>query len=371
MVTAVKTRSTVILPSYNPSERLISTLNGLIEAGFDDIIVVDDGSREERLCYFEQAEMLPQCIVLHHEVNKGKGRALKTGIEYFINTRSERTGVVTTDDDGQHTPEDVLQCVLTMEETGRAVFGARDFSLPEVPPKSRFGNVMTSFVFRAFCGIKISDTQTGLRAFPREYMQLLLDTEGERFEYETNVLLEMHKSGYTFTEQRIKTVYIDNNSETHFHPIRDSVKIYAVILKFMLSSGLSSVIDILVFTLINMLMPNDIESGLRVFIATFGARVVSSLFNFFANRTRVFRSTESVGGTMLRYYILCVVQTACSYGLVYMLSVLIPADMRLLDSLIKIVVDVVLFFISFRIQRDWVFASRKGSTGNNSNNGEK
>lgn len=359
MLTAVRTKTSVILPSYNPSERLISTVNGLIAEGFEDIILVDDGSRAERQKYFEEVEKLPQCTVLHHDVNRGKGRALKTAFRYFLDNRPDRCGAVTTDDDGQHTPEDVMACTSLMEQTGRAVFGARDFSLPDVPPKSRFGNRMTSFVFRAFCGIRITDTQTGLRAFPREQMELLLQTDGERFEYETNVLLEMHRNGLEFTEQRIRTVYIDNNNETHFHPFRDSVKIYAVILKFMLSSGLSSLIDILVFTLINMLMPDSISVSIRVFAATFIARVVSSLFNFFTNRTRVFRSSENLGRTMLRYYILCAVQTLCSYGIVYLLSSLIASELRLLQSLIKIAVDVILFFISFRIQRDWVFGKSK------------
>ncbi len=353
-----KINSTVILPSYNPSDRLLETLRGLISEGFDDIILIDDGSREDCQKYFSEAEKLPQCTVLHHEVNKGKGRGLKTGFEYFLKKRPDRVGVVTTDDDGQHTPPDVLACTMQMEESQKAVFGCRDFSGDDVPWKSSFGNNCTRIVFRAFCGIKISDTQTGLRAFPREYIQLLCDTDGERFEYETNCLLEMHKNGYAFEERKIQTVYLDNNSETHFHPLKDSVKIYAVILKFMLSSGLSSIIDIAVFTLINMLMPESVSGVLRVFIATFGARVVSSLFNFFANRTRVFKSKDGLRATMARYYILCVIQTACSYGIVYLLSMLIAPELRILQSVIKIVVDVVLFFISFRIQQDWVFKSK-------------
>lgn len=350
--------SSIILPSYNPTDKLLQTLQGLIEAGFDDIILIDDGSREERQKYFQQAEKLPQCTVLHHEVNKGKGRALKTGFEYFLQNRPDRVGVVTTDDDGQHTPADVVACTLLMQQKNTAVFGCRDFSGKDVPWKSSFGNTATRIVFRLFCGIKISDTQTGLRAFPREYIPLLVKTEGERFEYETNCLLEMHRSGFAFEEQRIQTVYLDNNSETHFHPVKDSIKIYMVIFKFMLSSGLSSVIDIAVFTIINMLMPTAVSDVWRVFIATFGARIVSSLFNFFANRTRVFKSSGSLGATMARYYILCAVQTGASYGIVYLLSALIVPELRLVQSVIKIVVDVILFFISFRIQQDWVFKRR-------------
>ncbi len=352
-----KINSSVILPSYNPCEKLLKTIDGLINEGFDDIILVDDGSRESCQQYFEMAEKLPQCTVLHHEVNKGKGRALKTGFDYFLSNRSDRVGVVTTDDDGQHTPPDVMTCTRLMEQGGKAVFGCRDFSSPDVPWKSSFGNNATRIVFRAFCGIKISDTQTGLRAFPRGYLPLLCETDGERFEYETNCLLEMHKNHYEFSEQKIETVYLDNNSETHFHPIKDSIKIYGVIFKFMISSGLSSIIDIAVFTLINMLMPAEISGWVRVFIATFGARVVSSLFNFFANRTRVFKSGGKMSVTIRRYYTLCVIQTLLSYGIVALLSWLIAPELRLLQSVIKIVVDVLLFFISFRIQQDWVFKS--------------
>ena len=351
-----KANVSVILPSYNPCEKLLDAVRGLISAGFDDIIIVDDGSREERQHFFAEAEVLDEVTIVHHDVNHGKGRALKTGYEFFLKNRPDRAGVVTTDDDGQHAPEDVMSCALRMEQCGDAVFGARDFSLPDVPPKSRFGNKMTSFVFRVFCGIKITDTQTGLRAFPRDYLKLMCEVGGERFEYETNVLLEMHREGLTFEELPIRTIYINSNNETHFNPLKDSLKIYAAIFKFMLSSGLSSIIDIVMFTLLNLLLPASMDGKLRVFIATFGARVVSSLFNFFANKTRVFKNSGSIKSTMAKYYALCVVQTGLSYLLVFLLSMAISAEHSFVQSLIKIVVDVVLFFLSFGIQRDWVFA---------------
>lgn len=350
---------TVILPSYNPGERLPVVVAGLVEAGFRDIIVVDDGSREDCQRYFEQAENLPECTVLHHEVNRGKGRGLKTGYEYFLNNCHGQTGVVCADDDGQHSSEDIVRVALEMHRRGTAVFGARDFNRPDVPPKSRIGNKTTSFVFRALCGIKITDTQTGLRAFPREYLDILCRVSGERFEYETNTLLEMHREGYSFVELPISTIYINNNGETHFRPLVDSIKIYGVIFKFLLSSCMASVIDMAVFTVINLCLPLDMDERLRVFAATFGARVVSSMVNFFVNRSRVFHSSGSVRGTMGRYYLLCLVQT-CASGLAVMgLSALFGADHTGWETLIKAVVDTVLFFISFGIQRDWVFGKGK------------
>lgn len=350
---------TVILPSYNPGERLSAVLTELVAVGFRDIIVVDDGSREECQRFFEQAESMPECTLLHHDVNRGKGRALKTGFEFFLQNRPNQSGVVCADDDGQHSSADIVRIAEEMQRQGTAVFGARDFTLPDVPPKSRFGNRVTSFVFRALCGIKITDTQTGLRAFPREYLTTLCGVSGERFEYETNALLEMNREGLSFTELPISTIYINNNGETHFRPLRDSMKIYAVILKFLLSSCFASVIDIAMFTVVNLCLPLEMDEKLRVFAATFAARVVSSLVNFFVNRSRVFRSSGSISGTMGRYYLLCLVQTCVSSAAVTGLSALFSVRRSGWETLIKAVVDTILFFISFGIQRDWVFGKGK------------
>lgn len=352
-------RVSVVLPSYDPGERLLEVVAGLIAAGFGDIIIIDDGSRGECRRFFSEAEKQPECTVLHHDVNHGKGRALKTGFEYFIKNRPQQIGVVTADDDGQHSPEDIARCAAEMVKQGIAVFGVRDFTRQDVPPKSRFGNKVTGFVFRALCGIRISDTQTGLRAFPREYLPTLCKSAGERFEYETNALLEMHREQLSFTELPIQTIYIENNGGTHFHPLRDSVKIYAVILKFLLSSCTASVIDMAVFTVINLCLPAAMDERLRVFAATFGARTVSSLVNFFVNRNRVFKSSGSVPGTMARYYLLCAVQTCVSWGGVAGLSALFSAQQTGWETLIKAAVDTLLFFVSFGIQRDWVFGRGK------------
>lgn len=352
-------RVSVILPSFNPCERLADVVQGLALAGFCDIIVIDDGSREECRSFFAEAEKLPQCTVLHHDVNRGKGRALKTGFAFFLENRPEQVGVITADDDGQHSVQDIVRCAEEMVRQGVAVFGARDFSLPDVPPKSRFGNRATSFVFRRLCGIRITDTQTGLRAFPREYLPVLCAAAGERFEYETNALLEMHREGLRFEELPIQTIYIENNGGTHFNPLRDSLKIYAVIVKFLLSSCVASVIDIAVFTLINLCLSAAMDERLRVFIATFGARVVSSLVNFFVNRNRVFGSSRSVCGAMGRYYLLCAAQTCVSWAGVAGLSWLFSAQHSGWETLIKAAVDILLFFVSFGIQRDWVFGKGK------------
>lgn len=357
----------VIIPSLNPDDKLTAVVSGLLAEGFDDIIIVNDGSDENHMKPFTEAGKHPEVTVLTHSVNCGKGRALKTAYEYCMNNRPDIDGVITVDGDNQHLPKDIKACCKAMLEHGdKVILGCRDFSGENVPPKSRIGNNITGFVFRAMCRIRISDTQTGLRAIPVQHLPMMLAIKGERFEYETRVLLEMKRQHVEFCEVQIDTVYIEENASTHFHPFKDSFKIYMVILrylignmmsfiKYMISSILSFVIDNGLFRLIEYIIGTQADKSIKILLATVIARVVSSLFNFFVNRKAVFKSDASMGRTMLRYYTLCICQMGASYGLVYLFSHLSDAN-DWITSLIKILVDTCLFILSYQIQRKWVFA---------------
>ena len=222
---------TVVLPSLDPDEKLIRVVDGLLEYGFSDIILVNDGSKQENLHYFSDlAAAHPEITLLHHEVNKGKGAALKNAFRYFLENRPEGYGVVTVDGDDQHHPEDTLRCCEQMAKTGNIVLGCRDFNQADVPARSSFGNKTTSLIFKIFVGMTISDTQTGLRAIPKEQLKVLTEIAGERFEYETNMLLAMKDNAMAFDEVKIRTVYIEENKSSHFRVIHDSWRIYKLIL---------------------------------------------------------------------------------------------------------------------------------------------
>lgn len=344
----------IIVPSLNPDERLVQVVEGMLSAGFKDIILVDDGSDEAHRKYFEQLAKHPECVVLHHEVNRGKGRALKTAFEYFKENRKGMLGVVTVDGDNQHQPQDVRACAKEMEAyPDSLILGVRDFDADNVPPKSRIGNKTTSLVFKFVCGLDISDTQTGLRAIPAGHIDTMLNIEGERFEYETNMLLELKRKDISFREVSIATVYINENESTHFHPIRDSFKIYKIIFKYAFGSAASCLIDLGAFAVIQACL-SSLERKPRVFIATALARLISSLFNYAYNRNAVFKSKTSVKKTMVRYYILCAAQMLVSYGLVYAVSALCSAG-GILTVVLKAIIDTLLFLVSFQIQNNWVF----------------
>lgn len=345
---------TIVLPSLNPDEKLNMVVDGLLNKGFQDIVLVNDGSDEAHMEPFEKACTHPEVTLLTHEVNKGKGRALKTAFAYIMENRKDCIGVVTVDGDNQHTPKDILACAEMMARTGDVVFGCRNFKGPEVPTKNKIGNISTSVVLGIFCGIKLSDTQTGLRAIPFKHLELMGRIQGERFEYETEMIFAFKREGIKFREVLIDTVYIEDNASTHFDPLKDSLKIYRIIFAFIFSSGASCLIDYLVFSVLVFLLAEKVDMALQLFAATFLARVVSSIFNYCMNRKAVFRSDAPVKNTLLKYYALCIVQTSCSYGLVYLISMLVQAG-SVLEIGIKIIVDIVLFLLSFRIQQAWVF----------------
>ncbi|MGN0317589.1 MAG: glycosyltransferase [Lachnospira sp.] len=352
----------VIIPSLNPDDKLIKVVDSLIEEGFEDIILVNDGSDKEHLWPFEKVAGYKQCTILTHDINRGKGRALKTAFEYCMDNRQDCAGVVTVDGDNQHKADDIYNCCVHMMESHSVVLGVRNFSSKDVPGKSRFGNNCTSFVFRVFCGLNISDTQTGLRAIPFEYIRPLHDVAGERFEYETNMLLEFKRKNIPFVETEIKTVYIDENASTHFHPIRDSFKIYKVILRYMagqtgfkylISSVLSWVLDNAVFNVIEFILL-AMNEGWRILIATTSARVLSSAFNYSVNRKIVFHSKERAKNTAVKYYILWFFQMMISFGLVCLATDILSLSV-VFTGIAKIIIDLLLFLLSYQIQKRWVF----------------
>lgn len=348
---------TLVIPSLDPDDKLTSTVKGAVEAGFSDVILIDDGSHEENKKYFRELAELPEVTLLTHEVNRGKGAALKTAFSYFLENRKESLGVITADGDGQHKIEDIIACAREMTNgTPAVVLGCRDFSLPHVPKRSRFGNKATSLVFRLFCGMKISDTQTGLRAIPTEYLPTLISAKGTRYEYETNMLLMMSSYSIPCREVKIETVYYDNNEKSHFRPIRDSIRVYGLIFKYAASSIASSVVDLLAFyVLARLLFTNGTPE--HVFFATFFARVISVIFNFSLNKKLVFDNRGSIGVTFFRYVCLAVPIMLSSAALVYLLSTLpiFLGGKAFLKTVIKLFVDVFLFLVSFRVQQKWVF----------------
>lgn len=359
---------TIVVPSLNPDEKLMQVVDGLMDEGFRDIVLVNDGSDAAHMQPFLEAAKYPEVTVLTHEVNRGKGRAIKTALAWCLENRPDIDGVVTVDGDNQHRPTDVRRCVEALrKDPSKLWLGVRDFSLEQVPLRSRFGNTITRSIFRIACGIAIRDTQTGLRAIARDHLPLMCRVEGERYEFETQMLLEMPQNNIGIGEVVIDTVYIDENQTSHFHTVKDSWRIYRLIFrhigrrlkhffKFSLSSVVCFLLDYGLFTLFNSFLFSALDGGERELAATYGARVISAGVNFLLNRHIVFGHKANASKAVMRYASLAIVQAAVSAGLVAFLQQLTGASL-LAETAIKVPVDLLLFLASYQIQKRWVFAS--------------
>ena len=220
-----------IIPALNPDEKLINSILELIENGFQKIIVVNDGSSDLKI--FDELKKKDECIILTHEINKGKGCALTTAFNYYKdNLINKYEGVITLDADGQHDISDVVNISNVLVDNKLFVLGTRLFNTNETPFRNKMGNRITSILFKKLYGVYLKDTQTGLRAIPNHLIDLHLNTYGDRFEYEINALIDLVKSYEKILQIDIKTVYLqDSNRKSHFNPLKDSYRIYKIMFK--------------------------------------------------------------------------------------------------------------------------------------------
>ena len=351
----------IIIPALDPDNRMVSLVRELHTSGYRTIILVDDGSLVSNRKYFKTCKEQYGCKVIRHIVNFGKGIALKSAFNYILESCPDMQGVVTVDCDGQHILKDIDTCAkMTYENPDKLILGCRQFNDSEIPLRSRFGNKLARQVIRLLCGINVSDTQTGLRGLPTPLIaNYFANTKGERFEYEMNMLIAAKDNMIPIKEFPIETIYLDENESSHFNPFRDSIRIYKVFLKFMLSSLFSFFIDIMLFYLFGLMLRSFVPERVAfigyaipflTLLRTVFSRLLSSLFNFFMNKKQVFKNDSKSPVIIVKYYTLCVIQLLLSTFFVNYLQSLIPYA-----TICKCIVDSVLFLISFQIQREWIF----------------
>ena len=272
-----------LIPAYKPNIQLLEFVKGIEEHGMD-CLIVNDGLGEEYLSLFHKIERETEARVLSFPENRGKGAALKAGLEYLQKENAGLQGdftLITLDADGQHLLKDALNLLSVAEEKkDTLILGSRTQS-KDSPLRSRIGNGITKEVFNLCTGVEVKDTQTGMRAFSGKMIPEMLDIPGERYEYEMNVLLYLAKEGVPMEEVPIETVYINDNAESHFDTVKDSYRIYKQILKFSASSLVSFLADFLLYSFFFL-----ITGGL--FVSNFLARVISLHINFFINKNVVF-----------------------------------------------------------------------------------
>lgn len=335
----------VLVPAYKPDARLIAFLRGLIEHGFCNLIVVDDGGGADFAPLFAEAADLG-ATVLTHAVNRGKGAALKTGLRHLIGIGA--TPVVTADADGQHAPHDVRRIAeAILENPDSLVLGTRDKK--QMPGRSKAGNTITCTVLGVLTGLWIEDTQTGLRALPRESLDDFLSLDGERYEYEMNVLIKAEQLNMPVVQVIIETIYEEGNASSHFKTFRDSFRIYKClfqqIAKYCGATAMASLVDYAIFLTLHLLFPGD---G-YLFMCMGVARVVSSLVSYIVNREVVFKSRAGKR-SILYFYALVALVFVGNFTLTRLLL-----ELRVPAFVGQPLSGMLLFIVSYNTQQRFIF----------------
>ena len=337
----------VVIPAYEPSDELLTLIQEIGSQTPFKVIIVDDGSGSRYAPIFEEARL--DAYVIGYKDSEGKGSALKTAFSYILK-RYEEAIIVTADSDGQHRVKDIVAIAEAAKQHPEAlVLGIRSFD-KQVPVRSRFGNKITSFIFQLSSGIKIKDTQTGLRAFDGKALNYLLKIPGNRYEYEMNMLMNWAKDQKEIYEKPIETIYRNENSSSHFHPVKDSFQIYKEIIKFSCSSLIAFLADYILYALL-IVLTNSLPINLSIGISNVGARIMSAILNYNLNRKFVFKSDNNVLKTALQY-------AALAAGILVLNTLFLTLLVHTCITnqfVAKIVVELVLFIISCTVQKQIIF----------------
>lgn len=359
-----------VIPAYKPDKKLYGVIEGLVDAGFD-FVIVDDGSGDEYRPLFDSIEAdFGTCVtVLRHEMNRGKGRAMKTAFEYVLTHGDEDDGLVTVDADGQHLPADVIKVAAAWRENPESlVLGSRHFT-GKVPFKSKWGNGFTRIVFAVTTGVRVFDTQTGLRAFSVKRIPEMLAVRGERYDYEMAQLLDATRDHIDIREVTIETVYLEGNKSSHFRVLKDSFLINKMIFKFILMSFVSFLVDyftVLASSEILASLPAAVEVAKNKYlmpmfdrmvdthlVALVLGRLLGSTVNFLLNRNLVFKTGDKLAP--VRYFIVVAALVAANYGLI---TLIVNGNNGMPLWIGQLISQAILYPVSFMLQRKFVFPSR-------------
>ncbi|PKM62506.1 MAG: sugar translocase [Firmicutes bacterium HGW-Firmicutes-21] len=343
-------KNIIIIPAYNPDNKLTELIDSLIELpDISDIVVVDDGSNEESASVFSAIQK--NVTLLSHNENHGKGSAIKTVLNYVLQNTVGIHAVACVDADGQHSAKDAERLLNYVGKyPDSLILGVRTFS-EHIPWKSRWGNKITRLVFRLLSGVSVSDTQTGLRAFSTNLIPFLLDVNGERYEYEMNMLASCTRKRIAIKEVAIQTIYNDEkNTCSHFRPFKDSLRIYGNLILFAGSSFLCFLLDYVVFIPMVWVFGVFSTPALALTLGNISARLVSSSFNYYLNSNFVFINDHR-RKTMSRYFLL----VGCILVLNTVVLHCLTRFFGLNHALAKIITETLLFIVSFSVQKLIIF----------------
>ena len=276
----------ILIPAYNPDGEFVRVVDDLASSGLR-VVAVNDGSTSGVGFFDEARRGITKLLV--HDVNRGKGAALKTGIAWIRENMPEADVVVTVDADGQHRPDDVRRIAAeSLRHPGALVVGTRSFS-GTVPLRCRIGNGWARFTFFALTHVPVRDTQSGLRGIPRRLFGRMLEIRGERYSYELRMLADSRFYDEPPVQVPIETVYLRANASSHFHPVRDALTTQCAFFFRCMASMLAFAADNVAYAACMWRFAGTGRPlGLQVGASIAVARLVGANLGYFCSRVHAF-----------------------------------------------------------------------------------
>lgn len=342
----------LLIPAYRPGAAVMGVIEKVLEldidgALFSRVIVVDDGSGPDFEPIFSRLQTMRGVVVVKHARNLGKGAALRTGFNHVFVHWPAALGCVTADADGQHLAEDIVAVGAALLETPEAlILGVREFGR-DVPVRSLLGNFITTQVFRFVIGRRVADTQTGLRGWPSRLCLQSLHIPLNGYDFELASLVSAARE--EVRQVAIHTIYLEGNPSSHFSPLRDSMRIYFVFVRYCGAALFVALIDSIFFYAAYLLWNSLIG-------AQIAGRSTAAIVAFLLAKNVVFRSDTTIPIAIAKYVWLLTVMGILCYNLIQLFhqSLGVP----ILPS--KILSEGILFLGNFSIQRDFIFRHWQG-----------
>ena len=331
-----------LIPSLSPEADFVDIAREVFEAGLD-VVVVNDGSAPEYDYIFNAIGEFAD--VLGYRENHGKGYALKYALKHIKEKYAEEEYVVVTmDSDGQHKVSDALRVLdVAIENPNSLVLGSRKLD-KSAPLKSRSGNFMARTTFLLFTGTKVYDTQTGLRAFNKKIIDTIIGAKGDRYEYEMNMLLDCVRAKIKIREVDIAVIYIDNNSGSHYNPLKDTMRIFWELIKFSLPTMITFLVGYAAFALLNLI---PVSWAYWTLGASAIAGVFSYLIYLLINCRWIFKARGKPWQNALELSLAPIVFIAGGTGIFYLLANLANWNVYLT----QFIVELAIVIVSWVVQR--------------------
>ncbi len=275
----------VVIPAYQPDCKLIEITEELDRKGFF-VLVVDDGSGEKYSDIFSNV----RAEVVTMPKNSGKGAALKKAFSVIRDKYNDCECIITCDADGQHRIEDIVRVQSELHRDAGFVLTVRRRT-GKIPFRSRIGNDLSKLVYTTLTGHYFSDNQSGLRGFRSEHLSWLTLPNGDKYDYEMNMLYYADKQSIPITTIPIDAIYIDGNSSSHFDPLLDTLRIYRCLFSSAWVSFVSAFLCELIVLFAWTFLGNDL-----FYITVPSAGIISAFFCVIINRFAVFKKVKYADG---------------------------------------------------------------------------